>query len=297
MNINQIIKGRFPIILFLVLISFCLASCSGGSKSKNEISGLVNIQGYNGHAMEPFIDRNGKYLFFNSLNDSIDTSLYYAVKQDDNNFQLIGKINGVNKAPPHLDAVGSMDINNNFYFISTRNYPNDYKNVYKGLFVNGMVNEINPVEGDFYIQQPGWIIMDAEISPDGNSLYYVNARFAGNQWPEEADIRIAHLIDGKFMKDGNSDNIMKNINTGKGLEYAPSIIDDGLELYFTRLNSVTSLPQIYVARRKTKLEAFGQPELVGLDGFVEAPSISYDKTKLYFHKKVNGIHKIYKVSM
>ena len=29
----------------------------------------VTIQGYNDHAMEPFITRDGRYLFFNNLND------------------------------------------------------------------------------------------------------------------------------------------------------------------------------------------------------------------------------------
>jgi hypothetical protein len=34
--------------------------------------------GYTGDAMEPFLSRDGELLFFNSLNDGRDTSLFLA---------------------------------------------------------------------------------------------------------------------------------------------------------------------------------------------------------------------------
>ena len=77
----------------------------------------VTINGYSGDAMEPFITRDGNYLFFNSLNSGGDTSLYYAAKgADDVTFNGATTITGVNAMPPHLDAVASMDENDNILF-------------------------------------------------------------------------------------------------------------------------------------------------------------------------------------
>jgi hypothetical protein len=256
---------------------------------------LVRIIGYSSHAMEPFITRNEKYLFFNSLNDGNDTSLFYAEKINNFTFKLKGKIRDINKNPPHLDAVGSMDINNVFYFISTRNYSDDYNNVFKGEFNNGSVSNIVSVKGDFYIKRAGCIVMDAEISSNGKSLYYVNSKFSGNPWPIKADIGLAHYVDKEFIVYKNYKEILKYINTDSSLEYAPSITDDELELFFTRADLRTLKPKIYISKRKSKKGIFNKPELINLSGFIEAPSISKDKKRLYFHKKENGIFKIYVV--
>jgi hypothetical protein len=288
--------------LILGLILMGLAGCganlptepTAGNGFGSPIS--INISGYTGDAMEPFMDRDGKYLFFNSLNDSIDTCLYYAEKVSSADFTLKGKLSGVNNPPPHLDAVASMDLNHRFYFISTRNYPGDYRSVYHGTFLAGTVSDLVPVSGDFYNQQSGWITMDAEISPDGNSLYYANAYFTGNPYPAQSDLSLAEYDGARFTQVVNFSEIFKNINTTANLEYAPSITGDQLELFFTRLNLATLTSSIYIAKRASSLEAFGAPERLNLNGFVEAPSISFDKKDLYFHKKVNGIYKIYKVS-
>jgi len=73
---------------------------------------------------------------------------------------------------------------------------------------------------------------------------------------------------------------------------------DGLELFFTRVDSTTSggSPAIYRATRTDLNSAFATPELVtAATGFVEAPSLSADGHLLYFHKMVNGIFAIYHV--
>lgn len=67
--------------------------------------------------MEPFITKDDRYLFFNSLNNGINTSLYYAEKENDTFFNFKGEIENVNGTDPHLDAVPSMDINNKFYYV------------------------------------------------------------------------------------------------------------------------------------------------------------------------------------
>lgn len=194
------------------------------SEFQNQVP--VSITGYSGQAMEPSIARDGSNLFFNSLNDGVDTSLYYAVRVSDTEFTSGGKITGVNGTAPHLDAVPSMDDDGQFYFISTRSYPASYKNVFTGIFSGG---EVNPapvaVDGDFYIEKPGWLIMDAEVSPGGDDLYYVNAHFNGGSVPRSSRIGVAtwSVADSKFYKKTDTDLIMVEVNKDGCLDYAPSI--------------------------------------------------------------------------
>ena len=276
--------------------------CIGDRESEavnNEFSNpvKVTINGYDSHAMEPFITRDGSYLLFNSLNDSRDTSLYYATKVDDATFKFVGEIAGVNGKPPHLDAVPSMDMEGRFYFISTRYYSHDYINVFSGNFLHGRVLDLDSQPGNFYIKSPGWIVMDAEGSPDGQRLYYVNAHFSGGSVPDRSDIGIARFSNGYFNMLANLPQIMKNINTEDFLEYAPSISSDGLELFYTRLNPCNRQPEIAVAKRNAASEPFGKPERIGaLSGFVEAPSLTLDRKTLYYHRKDEEVFSIYKVS-
>ena len=268
-------------------------------KINNEFSKpeKVTINGYDSHAMEPFITRDGNYLFFNSLNDGRNTSLCYASRVDDATFTYIGTIDGVNGRPPHLDAVPSMDSDGRFYYISKRSYGCDYSTVFSGNFLNGRVLDVDVQPGNFYKRSPGWVVMDAEISPDGNMLYFVNAHFKGGRVPDRADIGVARIANGDFNITANSSDIMKSINTEEGIEYAPSISSDGLELFYTSFNKCTSLPEILIAKRGSLSEPFHTPERIStLSGFVEAPSIAHDKKTLYYHSKINGIFTIYKAS-
>lgn len=289
--------------LGLITLLNCLGSC-GETAINNEFSNpqKVTINNYTGDAMEPFITRDNAYLFFNSLNDGQDTSLYYATRVSDTEFTSQGKIGGVNGAQPHLDAVASMDTVDtgsgySFYYISTRDWPANYHNVMTGTFSGGTVSGLTHLDGDFYIEQSGWIIMDGEISPDGNDYYFVNAHFSGGAVPDRSDIGIARKSGSAFNKYANSETLMASVNTDRCLEYAPSISSDGLELYFTRLKLCPLTSEILVAKRASTLDPFGAPERIGaISGFSEAPSITADDNTLYYHMKDNGIYTIYKVS-
>ncbi len=278
------------------------ASCEIGRepvKENNEFSSpkKVTITGFDSHAMEPFITRDGNYLFFNSLNDGKDTSLYYASRIDDVTFNLIGKIERANGTPPHLDAVPSMDLEGRFYFISKRRYNYDRTSLFSGNFLNGAVLDLDVQPGNLYKQTPGWIVMDAEISPDGNTLFFADAHFNGGNIPDKSDIGVARMVYGNFNVSTVTAEIVKEVNTDDRLEYAPSISSDGLELFFTRFNQCTSLPEILLAKRSSLSKPFGKPERIGtLSGFVEAPSLSSDKKTLYYHYRDNGVYTIYKVS-
>lgn len=251
----------------------------------------VTIKGYDDDAMEPFISKDGQYLFWNSLNDGKHTSLYYAKKIDATTFEFIGEVKGVNGQVPHLDGVASMDDNNNFYFVSLRDYPKVFENLQHGTFRDGVVSDLTPVQGDMYKKEAGWLIMDAEISRDGKSLYYVDAHFDGGPVPVVADIAVAHKEGSSFTKDSRSSSIFKNINT-TDKEYAPSVSANGLEIIFTRLSGRTTT--IHRATRGSLDEPFGIPQLVPTGGTLpEGSTISTDGTNMYYHKKDGAHYKIF----
>jgi hypothetical protein len=296
-------KMKIGKILFYMIITAILISGCGLFENNSEIQypefideTEVIIDGCNTDMMEPFIAKDGSFLFFNSLNDGINTSLFYATKVDDTHFVFQGEISGVNGTPPHLDAVASMDENNIFYFISTRNYPGVIENCQTGKFNNGEVKDIQPVKGNFYISSPGWIIMDAEISKDGNILYYVNSYFNGNRLPNKSMIGIAEKKDSLFNKIVLSDDMLRNVNDPDYLIYAPSSSSDGKELYFARIKKGIYTTEICVSVRSDENGVFSKPKKIEISGnTVEAPTLADDGKRLYYHKKlvVDGKYHIF----
>ena len=130
----------FKTLFLSLIISSCTSKDSVVNNSLSypsfgsEINVIVN--GLFFDAMEPFISPNGNYLFFNNLNDGINTKLYYAIKVNDSTFNFIGELSGTNQmSTPHLDAVADMDVDGNFYWTSTRNYPTELENLF-ALFLN-----------------------------------------------------------------------------------------------------------------------------------------------------------------
>ena len=244
----------------------------------------VVITGYSDTAMEPFITRDGQYLFFNNSNDpKTNTNLYYAKRVSDTTFTYMGEVGGANTKA--LEGVVSIDEVNNFYFVSTRSYEQTFNTLYRGMWKGGSVEGVSLLEG-ISRGKPYWLNMDAEISPDGSELYYVDNKFGNGGPPEVSDIFVAiKNADGSFTKTANSDEVFYSVNNGD-LNYAPSISKNGLELYFTRAKVSEGLVQIYVSKRASKSDAFGMPELVsGADGFVEGPTLTSDGSRMYYHKK------------
>lgn len=244
----------------------------------------VVIAGYSGTAMEPFITRDGQYLFFNNSNDpKTNTNLYYAKRVSDTAFTYVGEVGGVNTE--NLEGVASIDEANNFYFVSTRSYEQTFNTLYRGMWEGESVDGVSLLEG-VSREKPYWLNMDAEISPDGSELYFVDNKFGNGGPPEVSDIFVAiKNADGSFTKTANSEEVFYNVNNGD-LNYAPAISKDGLELYFTRAKLSKGLVQIYVSKRASKSDAFGNPQLVSAaDGFVEGPTLTNDGSRMYYHKK------------
>ncbi|MFT4779466.1 MAG: hypothetical protein ACI923_002007 [Flavobacteriales bacterium] len=254
-------------------------------------------------AMEPFISADGNYLFFNNLNDGVNTKLYYASKVNDSTFNYIDELNGPNQLEaPQLDAVADMDSINNFYWTSTRDYPAELNNLFHGTLDEGDVTDIGRVYGDFNMGIPGWLVMDHGISWDGALLYFNNARFDSDNClgPCETNMGIAQKVnDSTFNVIPDSDLILETITDNDYNYYAPCISIDNLELYYTRYlnDTITSgtLFEICVAVRDTPTAAFSEPLVLFselISDLIEAPTLTADKQVIYYHRMIPGSHKI-----
>ncbi len=253
----------------------------------------VQIIGYDGDIMEPFISRDGRYLFFNNLNSSeVNTNIYYAEYVNDSTFIFKGEI--INANSDYLDAVPTMDTLNNFYFVSTRSYDSTLSTIYHGIFEEGTLSDVS-LKKDISSNKGLIVNYDIEITWDGKTAYTVYSRFSPLGFPQTSDIIIFEKNnDGSFTYNDNSYEIMENINTD-GFEYASCISKDECELFFTHWNKEDN-PEIYVAKRENKNDIFGIPEkIAAIDGFVEAPALSPDEKKLYYHKKENDKFVLYYV--
>ncbi len=154
-------------ILIIILTALLFASCLFNDKDSKDSDKYpsfgdeieVTINGLSFDSMEPFMSPDGRYLFFNSLNSGGDTKLFYAAKVNDSTFNFAGEIQGANQETiPHLDTVPDMDSNGNFYWTSTRNYPAELNNLFRGTFNSGTVSDIERVQGNFNMGIPGWLI-------------------------------------------------------------------------------------------------------------------------------------------
>lgn len=275
-------------------------SSSTGGGASTDYTAFTNetpvmVTGYTGDEMEPFISKDGKYLFFNNRNDpSVDTNIFYATRVDDQTFTSQGQVPGVNSTS--LDAVPSLDSGGNLYFVSTRSYATSLSTIYSGPFNANGVPNVAIVPG-VSLKQQGMVNFDAEISGDGNSLWFDDGQFSAGGTLQAASISIADKNGASFVRRSNSASILATVNA-TGLNYAPSISVDGLELFFTRVDSTTSgsTPTIFRVTRADTNSSFGTPQHVtGATGFVEAPSLSADGRVLYYHKLVNGVFQIYKL--
>ena len=283
--------------LFILALVGCNGSNSGGPTPgplPEEFANpqRVTILGYTDHAMEPALSRDGQYLFFNNSNAAVNTNLHWAVRVDGLTFQYRGEIDGVNTTD--LEGVPSMDRNNVFYFVSNRSYVTTLSTLYRGTFTSGTVSGVELVPGVSALLL-GMVNFDADISPDGNTLYFVDGLFNfPDPVPLTADILIAERSGVNFVRVANGADIMRQINTS-ALEYAPTISTSGLEIFFTRLEGSTFA--IYASTRPNTSAPFDTPKKIqAITGFVEAPTLSVDEKSLYYHKDENGLFVIYRVT-
>lgn len=265
--------------------------CAGGlaalpdTKMNQEWGGdrAVTIRGYEGDAMEPFISRDGQYLFFNDdKTDAKDKDMFWAKRIDDTTFDFQGEIGGVNSKA--VDGVPSMDDAGRFYFMSAKDYGLFHKNtVFSGRFADGAVTDITPLP-QLALGKLGWLNMDMEISADSQTLYSTQTHFGREGIPLESYFFYARREGDAFVPQADSEKIFAALNQDK-VVYAASISRDEKEIFYTRL-----LPgfvfQSLVAKRQSAKDPFGAPEVIGaITGFAEAPALSPDEDLLYYHMK------------
>ena len=280
------VSRSYHLELLSLLAFFCLYALGAGAKLASEFGDFSNpeqvtILGHASDAMEPFITRDGRYLFFNNSNaPAVNTDLHYAERVDDVTFRYRGEIEGVNT--PALEGTPTMDMHNNLYFVSPRSYAQTFSTIYHGTFSSGGVSDVSLVPG-LSKGKRGYVNFDVEVSPDGNRLNFVESRFSILGKPKTADIVIAERTDSGFVRQADSELVMRQINTS-ALEYAPSLSSDEREIFFTRFDG--SLPAIYSATRARLANPFGKPgKVAAIGGFAEGPSLSSDGRSLYYHKK------------
>ena len=259
----------------------------------------VTINGFTLDAMEPHISPDGNALFFNSLNSGGTTSLYYAAKVNDSTFNLVGLMPVVNETvTPYLNAVASVDTADNFYWVSLRGYPSNINNLHRVKFgIMGPTN-FGRVYGNFNYNSPGYLIMDAAISYEGDYLYYCNAYFNSCAFgmPCSSRMGVAQKVnDSTFNYLPNTNSIFANVNDTTYIVYAPFVTPDGLELYFSRALIGVPQTEVCVSVRSNTLSAFSTPTtmITSLNNVPEAPTLTTNKNVLYYHKKSGGIFNIF----
>ena len=296
-----LVKSKINKILLWIVVTLAFLACRKNDISRN-VSQLpfsspqpVNVSGYSNQIMEPFLSRDGSVLFFNNWNHpSVVTNLHYANRVDDLNFIYQGELSGANTED--LEGVATLDASGKLYFVSTRNYDENFSTIYRGDFANGTVSNVELVSG-ISLEQAGWINFDVEVSEDGEFLFTVDGLYDQNGGPYESNLVVAAKLGNGFER-LVSQSIVQNVNSVE-LEYAACISSDMLELYFTRVDApltAESIPQIYVGTRSSTSEPFREPyRIEEITGFVEGPTISPDGQIIYYHKKVNGLFKLYMV--
>ena len=111
---------------------------AAGSGRLDDFSGPrpVEILGYSGSAMEPFVSRDGRYLLFNDFDEARgDKDLEWAERAGGGSFRYRGPIEGVNTRA--VEGAPSLDRDGTLYFISTRSYDRTLSTVYRASFRNG----------------------------------------------------------------------------------------------------------------------------------------------------------------
>jgi hypothetical protein len=76
-------------------------------------------------------------------------------------------------------------------------------------------------------------------------------------------------------------------------------LSDGLDLYFTRMTGALFWRKTSIehSSRRSVTDPFSPSKTIAaIDGFVEAPSITADGKTMFYHKKVDSIHRIFRVS-
>ncbi len=320
--------GRYEKVAYLVL---CLKLCVGGHAICSEPAGRTTEQavwsnftdpqavlikglpqGSGGTPIsteEPFVSRDGRFLFFNSGHAEGNKDLHYA-ESVKGVWIYRGELGPRINNPREVQANPSMDQNRNFYYVDS----GIERMIRKAEFIpaRGRLQFVREFSGiprrniRFFARK---LIgnMGVEVSADGNTVYFSRATWTlkglGVGPVQASNILFVRKRNGKYVYDEKEANrIMKMVNTAD-LEYAASISCDGLELFFTRLRHSDLkaghvCSRIMRVTRKSRSLPFGRPKTIAAIGskdFVEGPSIADNGRTLYYHKRVGAKFRLFRV--
>ena len=308
---------------FLLILSLCftlhwpaseagISTTSGfNNPQKVNIDGIpAGSEGLPLNIEEPFISRDGRFLFFNSGEKENHKDLYYA-ELENNRWVYKGEIGPNVNTSKEVEGNPSMDKNYNFFYINSGIKTMVNKAVFSPE--DGKLHSIEELEGIperriMFFKQKIHGNMGVEVTSDGSYLFFSRATWDLNGFKigriKGADILFLKKQNGRYVyNEADTHDIMKNINTSD-LEYAASISADGLEIFFTRLLSEdlkkgNIRSRIMHATRDDMTEPFGIPEVIeaiGTSDFVEGPALSADERELYYHKRVGNKNQLFKAS-
>lgn len=266
--------------------------------------------------MEPFVSRDGRYLFFNTGPSEARKDLLYGEWNGDRSELVFGGGFTEVNTPDRLEANPTIDSAMRLYYIDESAAPNWVRG---GSFdpATGELQDLAQTpgppalalvyEGDVIVE--GTVNMGVDVSADGDTLYFSRATFTAPGQPSQvivaSDILFAtRQPDGSFSFDETAArHILQTINTDEELEYAACISHNELEFYFTRLTA-SSIPtgtpdsQIMRATRASRDEPFGEPQpveaIANHVAFVEAPTIF--QNELYYHQLDGQEFRLYRVT-
>ncbi len=260
---------------------------------------------------EPFVSRDGRFLFFNSNEHENKKDLHYA-EFINKNWIYKGETGPNINTVKEAEANPSMDLNFNYYYIDSK----INGEIRTGKFNprTGQISKISAVKGVpkrkfMFFKKELEGNMGVEITTDNQTAYFSRATWKIARRKVQrilaSDLLLTQKVGDKFVyNEKKARRILSNINTSD-LEYAASISNDELTLYFTRLSAADLASgnirsKIMYATRKSKLEPFGMPKVIasiGTKDFVEGPSITGDGKELYYHKQEGKKFRLFKVGI
>lgn len=257
----------------------------------------VAIVGYQGDAMEPFLSRDGRMLFFNNRNDPVDlTDLHWAERVDGRTFRYRGRVRGGDR--PGLDGVPTLSAAGRLCFVTLADYAQTLATIRCGTWSAGEVSDA-ALQRDVSVHVPGRLMFDVEISAAGDRLIVSDGLFRGGGVPAAADLMQARWADGAFHLLSGDQAMFARINT-PALEYAAGLSADSLALAFTRMNGRPPFARfsLWLARRSSPEQPFGAPvRLMAAKGFVEAPTFAPDGETVYYHRLEGGRYAVWRVAL
>ena len=319
--------GQSRILMFcrIIIVSLAMAPIStamGGEKSLKSAAAFKNPEpvkieglphGFSSTPIsteEPFLSRDGRFLFFNSAQSENNKDLHYAERIDNRWLYRREMGPGVN-SKKEVEGNPTMDRSNNFFYVDSGVEVMVRRARFStadGALCDVRDFEAMPRREVKLFSQKVHGNMGVEVGADGHLIFFSRATWDMN------GLKIGRILASDILQIRRTGNqytfderearrVLRHINTDD-LEYAASISSDGLELFFTRLALSDIKPGtvrsgIYRTSRKTLIDPFGESELIeaiGTNDFVEGPAISADEQELYYHKRVGDKFRLYKVS-